>query len=288
MKQAAVSAAPRTLLALSQTAAMEPVCVDTEAARVVACSLASPAREGSLNEDCAAAVTCASGHELLIVTDGVGSSRQGHLAAQIAMECLVQAAHGVRRNTTRIGTTILDAIEEADDRIRALGTGAATTVAIAEICAGQLRTWHVGDSTVLVCGQRGKVRLMTVGHSPTELAVDAGWLEPAEALVHHERHLVTNALGLGRLRIETGPPVRLYPCDTVLVASDGLFDNLLPVEVIDIIRRSPVEASFGRLLDETRARMTGQVSVGNGKPDDLTAIAWRQLRPRAAAHRRAS
>jgi serine/threonine protein phosphatase PrpC len=125
MKQAAVSAAPRTLLALSQTAAMEPVCVDTEAARVVACSLASPAREGSLNEDCAAAVTCASGHELLIVTDGVGSSRQGHLAAQIAMECLVQAAHGVRRNTTRIGTTILDAIEEADDRIRALGTGAA-------------------------------------------------------------------------------------------------------------------------------------------------------------------
>jgi PPM family protein phosphatase len=129
---------------------------------------------------------------------------------------------------------------------------------------------------------------MTVGHSPTELAVDAGWLEPAEALVHHERHLVTNALGLGRLRIETGPPVRLYPCDTVLVASDGLFDNLLPVEVIDIIRRSPVEASFGRLLDETRARMTGQVSVGNGKPDDLTAIAWRQLRPRAAAHRRAS
>jgi serine/threonine protein phosphatase PrpC len=234
-------------------------------------------------------VTCASGHELLIVADGVGSSRQGHLAAQIAMNCLVEAAERVPRNTARIGTTILDAIETADERIRALGTGAATTVAVAEIFDGQLRTWHVGDSTILVCGQRGKIRLMTVGHSPTELAVDAGWLEPAEALVHHERHMVTNVLGLGRLRIETGPPVRLHACDTVLVASDGLFDNLLPLEIIDIIRRSPVEKSFARLMDETRARMMAGTDPDQpGKPDDLTAIAWRQVRSRASAQRRAS
>lgn len=288
MKPAALAAVPRTLLALSQTATMEPVCVETATARIVACSLPSPCRDGSLNEDCAAAVTCASGHELLLVADGVGSSRQGRVAARIAMDCLIAAAADVPRNTSRIGTTILDAIETADERIRALGTGAATTLAVAEIFDGQLRTWHVGDSTVLVCGQRGKVRLMTVGHSPTELAVDAGWLEPAEALVHHERHMVTNVLGLGRLRIETGPPVRLQACDTVLVASDGLFDNLVPLEITDIIRRSPVEKSFARLFEETRSRMAGTTADQPGKPDDLTAIAWRQLRSRATVQRCAS
>ena len=104
--------------------------------------------------------------------------------------------------------------------------------------------FDAGDSTVLVCSSRGNTRLMTVGHNITEIAVEAGWMDANEAIVHEERHLVSNILGTPELRIEIGSRLKLSPLDTVLVASDGLFDNLVPDEVISGIRKEPLNQNF--------------------------------------------
>lgn len=264
-----------------ELSAGQPVRVDLDSACLLACSLPSPLPEPAPNEDRLAAVACPSGHLLLVVADGVGSSRQGYRAARIAVEHLIAVGARVRPDEQSVRAAVLDAIDEADVAIRQQAPGAATTLAVAEIHNQTLRTYHVGDSTVLACTARGRLRAMTVGHSPTERAVEAGWMDHDEALEHDERHIVSNVLGSGHPRIEIGPRVSLAPRDTVLVASDGLFDNLLPAEIAGIIRGSPFDDSFQRLIDETRLRMSAWPE--RGKPDDLSAIVWRQVSGARAA-----
>ena len=57
-----------------------------------------------------------------------------------------------------------------------------------------------------------------------------------EAMFHAERHLVLNMIGSEEMRIEIGPVHRLAPYDTVVVASDGLWDNLYVEEVAELLR----------------------------------------------------
>ncbi len=60
---------------------------------------------------------------------------------------------------------------------------------------GALRPYHVGDSTNLLTGQRGKLEFAMISHSPTGYAMEAGVLGEEEALVHEDRHDVSNLLG---------------------------------------------------------------------------------------------
>ncbi len=68
---------------------------------------------------------------------------------------------------------------------------------------------------------------------------------------HEERHLVSNVVGTDDMRIELGPPLKLARYDTVLLASDGLLDNLYTDEIVELIRKGlsvSRSASSSRLL----------------------------------------
>jgi serine/threonine protein phosphatase PrpC len=171
---------------------------------------------------------------------------------------------------------ILDGIELANREILALGTGAATTLAVVEIRGNILRAYHVGDAGVLVTGQRGRRRLQTIHHSPTGHAMESGMITEAEALNHDERNLVSNVVGSRDLRIEIGSLLKLAPRDTVVVASDGLFDNLLSEEIVGHVRCGRLDRVGDALAAESLARMEGR-NVGPiaGHADDLSFILYR-------------
>ena len=80
-----------------------------------------------------------------------------------------------------------------------------------EISNGSVRPYHVGDSVILLVGQRGKIKLQTVSHSPVGYAVEAGVLDEVEAMHHQDRHVVSNFIGSPEMRIEVGAPLRLAP-----------------------------------------------------------------------------
>ena len=147
---------------------------------------------------------------------------------------------------------ILNAIEQANELILELGTGAATTIAVVEIIDHTVRPYHVGDSGILITGQRGRVKLETMAHSPVGYAVGAGLMTPEEALYHEDRHLVENVLGSGGMRIEIGPPIELARRDTLLLASDGLFDNMRVGEIIAQIKAGPLPRQASALIAEAR------------------------------------
>jgi serine/threonine protein phosphatase PrpC len=145
-----------------------------------------------------------------------------------------------------------------------------------EIEDGRLRSYHVGDSEILLVGQRGKLKLATLSHAPVAYAVEAGLLEARDALHHEDRHLISNAVGSADMRIEVGPSTSLGSRDTLLLASDGLVDNLHREEIVALVRSGSL-ADAGRLLAaRARERMEGGKPGTPCKPDDLTFLLFRR------------
>lgn len=241
-----------------------------------------PEKQG-VNEDAAAVIPFSSESGILVVADGVGGLRAGEQASQLAVHGLRESLERASSEGLGLREAILNGFELANEAVAALGSGAATTLAVVEIQGRTVRPYHVGDSMILVVGQRGKVKLQTVSHSPVGYAVAAGLLDEMEALHHEERHLISNMLGAADMRIEIGSSLALAPRDTLLLASDGLFDNLHVEEIVERIRKGPLKRVLRTLADDTLERMRDPAGGEPSKPDDLTFIAFRCHVPRTTS-----
>jgi serine/threonine protein phosphatase PrpC len=239
------------------------------------------------NEDAAAVIVVDETTAILAIADGVGGVRSGDVAAKIAVESLGEAFEEEVSGENSVRAGILNGIERANQRILDLGIGAATTMAVLEISRRDVRPYHVGDSVILIFGARGKIKWQTIMHSPVGFAFEAGMLDESEALRHKDRHLVSNVVGAGDMRIEIGPSIPLAARDTVLLASDGLIDNLTVDEIIGMVRTGSLEKSIAELSHAARQRMLTSEEGHPSKPDDATILAFRPppLPPRKKAVR---
>ncbi|KPK12119.1 MAG: hypothetical protein AMJ68_03310 [Acidithiobacillales bacterium SG8_45] len=254
-----------------------PDSVATDCGQVTFYTHRAPDKETD-NEDSIAILQPAPDILVLVVADGLGGERAGSEASRIAVESMQDSISGVdQADGLREG--VLSGFEQANNAVRALGIGAATTLAVVEIRGRQMRAYHVGDSAILVCGQRGKDKFQSLAHSPTAYAVEAGFLDESDAMQHEHRHLVTNVVGSEEMHISMGPLVELADRDTVLLASDGLTDNLYYEEIVEIVRHGKLEQAASALLAESLKRMHGEEASHPGKPDDLTFVIFRPSLP---------
>jgi serine/threonine protein phosphatase PrpC len=238
-------------------------------------SMRKPGRDGP-NEDAAALICLGDAATVVVLSDGAGGHPDGARAATLAVQAVCDSVAQLGSDTENLRGAIINGFESADRAIAALGTGAAATLAAVEIRGETMRAYHAGDSMVLVTGQRGKVKWLNIPHSPVGYAVEAGVLDRGEALHHEDLHLVSNLLGGQDLRIELGASVGLALRDTIVVASDGLSDNLHLDEIIELVRKGPLERAVASLAELGRARMKTPEQGCPSKPDDLTLIAIRR------------
>jgi PPM family protein phosphatase len=232
------------------------------------------------NEDSAALWPTRDGGGILAIADGLGGHAGGERASRLAIETLQKHVQQVLGSSDdcqadSLRGAILSGIEAANQSVRELGCGAATTLALVEIQGRSIRPYHVGDSVILLTGQRGKLKLQTIPHSPIGYAVEAGLMKEEEAIHHEERHVISNVIGAEQMRIEMSAPVEMALRDTLVLASDGLLDNLLPGEIVEIVRSGPLNVAVSDLVSEAHHRMTSQNGSAPSKPDDLTVIAYR-------------
>ena len=228
------------------------------------------------NEDAAAIIPYGPNGAVLVVADGLGGSPAGEQASRIAVEVLVAVVEEAARESLLLRDAIIDAIEEANREIQEAASGSGTTLAIVEIQGDEVRPYHVGDSMIQVVGQRGRVKLQTISHSPVGYAVEAGVLDENDAMSHEDRHVVSNVLGSPEMRIELGPTMRLAARDTLVLATDGLFDNLQTDEITEYVRKGKLSNVVDRMSSICRQRML-QPSAGDpSKPDDLTFVVFRR------------
>lgn len=232
------------------------------------------------NEDAAAVIPINETAGVLVVADGLGGERAGQEASSLAVSTIARVVREAVSpdDLTTLRTAILDGIETANAAIQQLGVGAATTLAVVEVVDGEVRPYHVGDSMILVTGGLGKIKLLTVSHAPVAMAVESGMIDEQEAMHHEERHVVSNVVGSDRMRIEIGARLALAPRDTLLLASDGLADNLHTDEIVALIRKGKLKSSLTRLAEAAHRRMNEPRDGVPHKPDDLTMIAFRRKR----------
>lgn len=228
----------------------------------------------TVNEDCAALIPYEGDTGVLVIADGLGGQPGGETASKTAVDSLVKAMERARRKGLAIREAILDGFEQANAAIMSRTAGA-TTLAVVELQGSTIRPYHVGDSMILCTGQRGRLKLVSVAHSPTGYAVESGMLDADEAVHHEERHLISNVVGASDMRIEIGAAIRLAAHDTLVLASDGVFDNLYQNEIVELVRKGPIENAADALMQFTRQRMQTPHPDFPSHPDDLTFILFR-------------
>lgn len=270
-----VAGTPQSQIFTDQNMAVEEL-LTLATGQVALYSSRSPEKDGP-NEDGAIVAAVDSTRVVLAVADGLGGHSGGATAADATLHCLKDSlARAGHDSDAGLRGGILDGIERGNQAVIDLGIGAATTLAVAEIAGHSVRPYHVGDSAILITGQRGRLRLQTLAHSPVAYAVEAGMLDEEEALHHEERHIVSNMVGAPDMRIEVGSAIALARRDTLLLATDGLMDNMALPEIVESIRTRPLETVARELADICRARMAKPVEGAPSKPDDMTFILYRR------------
>lgn len=248
------------------------------------------------NEDAVAALPLGTGQGLLLVADGLGGHRGGRTASQLLRKQITRLARRLDQPqaarpllisgvipipmpapTDDPRSLILDEIERVNQRLLRSRLGSASTLALVEVHGQRVRTYHIGDSEILILSQRGRLKFASVSHSPIGYAVESGMLAGEDALFHPDRHLVSNVVGSERMSIELGRWITLSPRDTVLLASDGLFDNLHQEEIVEVIRKGPLAAGVEQLARFARHRMSQAEQGVPSKPDDLTILCYRGM-----------
>ena len=228
------------------------------------------------NEDAVGVIDAGENRLVLAVADGLGGLPGGDQASSLALRALRESVHAAKEGPSSLREAILAGFDLANKKVTERGNGSATTLVVLEVEDHTVRSYHVGDSGMLAFGGRGKIRMETIAHSPVGYAVEAGVLTPHEAIEHEDRHLVSNVVGDSGMHVGMSSPVRLRPRDTVVLASDGLFDNLHAHEIVEFLRRGPLLKGVKALTAECRKRMTEPKEGLPSKPDDVTLIAYRR------------
>ncbi|MEM7082114.1 MAG: protein phosphatase 2C domain-containing protein [Pseudomonadota bacterium] len=227
------------------------------------------------NEDSLGVMELDDRRAALVVADGLGGHRAGAEASATAINSLFSslAQHDDARS---LRATMMNGLEAGNRNVMEVGGGAATTIIGALLEDHTLRIYHIGDSGGLLVGQRGAIKLRTVAHSPVGHAEASGLIDEEMALAHESRHIVSNVLGSNEMSIEVGPIVKLARFDTLLLASDGLLDNLRTSEIAALIRKGKLPVIAEALRAKIQERMTTLSPQHPSKPDDLSFVLFRR------------
>lgn len=238
---------------------------------------------GRPGEDAAAVLGCGPDGLVLAVADGMGGQRGGARAAKIAVDALAELVPETGGGTTHV----VEAFDEAQRRTKARRGAGATTMVVALITskpAAMVRFFNVGDSEGIVLNTLGRIKTRTTAQSPVGYLSAAGAISPDEALLHDYRHLLSSAIGIDAMRLEICPKVTFGRSDTLVMGSDGMFDNVFEHEILDIIRHRDLDKAGDRLSTLVAARMR----PGSGppsKPDDMSFILFRPSLPKRRARK---
>jgi PPM family protein phosphatase len=211
---------------------------------------------------------------LAVLADGIGGHRAGEVAAELAVNHIMQTiAKSDGRDTRQI---IQQAITEASNAIAAHSAsnenlkGMGATCAIAWIIGDRLYTAYVGDSRIYLM-RGGRIQQLTVDHTWVQEAIEKGILTPELAREHPNVHVIRRYLGSpeppepdfrlkvfdgeGDQQAEANQGMQLLPDDVLLLCSDGLTDLVWNDEILETVRtKSNLKDAARTLVDLANTR----------------------------------
>ncbi|MBY8910032.1 Stp1/IreP family PP2C-type Ser/Thr phosphatase [Salinicoccus roseus] len=224
-----------------------------------------------LNEDVTGIFKNGTGQMLMLVSDGMGGHRYGDVASRFVHdevgdawenENLLNVEDGVeflRRLVMDVNRRMFDYQQENPEY-----QGMGTTLVLAAVIEETIIILNVGDSRAYAMNDR-TIEQVTKDHSFVNMLVDAGEITEAEAKVHPKRNIITKAMGTDRLIQADVFRLRNRQYDYLLLASDGLTDNLDDSELHAIITRG------GRALEEKASQLVDQ-ALKSGSTDNISLV----------------
>lgn len=212
---------------------------------------------------------------LAVVADGMGGHYYGEIAAQIAVQVLVESFQ--REATPAIADPFLFLQKAMINAHRAILDFAEAhslkdsprTTCVACIIQNNVAYWaHAGDSRLYLL-RDGKVLIHTRDHSRVQLLKDQGVINETQAAVHPDRNKVYSCLGSPKPpEIEFSRKTPLDAGDVLALCTDGVW-GVIPGEMLAVALKS-------ENLMQAVPMLLGQAEIRGGpNADNLSIVAVR-------------
>ena len=224
----------------------------------------------STNQDRWAADT---DQDLYMVADGVASSSNGALAAQLVTELLPtylqRRLSGDHRGDQDTPELLRDAVAKLSDDLRAHGrtdarlSRATTTVVAAVVTESGAVVAHLGDSRAYLYREE-RLRQLTRDHTLIQALIESGEVTAEEAGEHPARSTLTRHVGMAPPALPDVSALDVQVGDRILLCSDGLHG------VLDEERMQRIIGAQNGPSDVCCALI--QAANDAGGPDNITAV----------------
>ena len=173
---------------------------------------------------------------LVVLADGMGGSRAGGVAAEIAVEAALEHLVPARKRGPLTPEQLGAALKLANERVVGMASaissyrGMGTTLVVLTVDGGKGYVAHVGDSRMYRFRDGAFVQI-TRDHSMVQEWVDTGVIAPEEARNAPNRNIVTRAIGAKPSLDPEVTEVDVEPDDLLLLCSDGLTGMLTDEQI---------------------------------------------------------
>lgn len=217
------------------------------------------------NQDAVVAGRFEDGRELIAIADGMGGHQGGAVAAQQALDVLVEtvrAGRGLRDAMVAANAAVYRAAQE-DPELTGMGT---TLVALLHT-GDSYYVANVGDSRAYVVTET-EIKQVTADHSFLAEALRAGQMSAEEAKKSRWRNALTRAIGTdAQVEVDEFGPFEAKEPHSVILCSDGLHGSV-PDDSLQqcVVHNRDVWAAAMCLADE---------AFRNGSKDNISVAVVR-------------
>ncbi|MGT2912058.1 Stp1/IreP family PP2C-type Ser/Thr phosphatase [Streptococcus cameli] len=194
----------------------------------------------SNNQDYVNRYTNRAGIDLIVLADGMGGHRAGHIASEMTATDLGASWVDQQLHTLNdVREWFVEMLEKENKKIYELGQtdeykGMGTTLEAVVVIDQQMIYAHIGDSRIGIV-RDGEYSQLTSDHSLVGALVRAGQLTEEEASRHPQKNIITQSIGQldpveADIAIKT-----IEPGDYVLINSDGLTNMVSVGDIRDIL-----------------------------------------------------
>jgi protein phosphatase len=187
----------------------------------------------------------------LAVADGLGGLAFGELASYLALWAAWDFGGNEIKWVVKINRResdelklkaavlfgLLDRALQSVAKLEPRLSGMGTTLTVCYTTGPELYVVHAGDSRAYLY-RGGALRRLTRDHTVAQEMIDAGVAEPESNAARSERHILTNYLGGGSVKVDVEHH-QLVHGDRLLLCTDGLTNMVSEEEIVALLAAHP-------------------------------------------------
>jgi serine/threonine protein phosphatase PrpC len=227
------------------------------------------------NEDYCGSVELEDDLKCWTVADGLGGHGGGDVAAQLAVEAIVNTLAENPLLATETLNLQFNKAQEAvtEGQKNSLKLVNMHTTAVVLIIHHELALWgHIGD-TRLYYFHEGRLQKQTSDHSVPQLLANAGEIDASEIRFHEDRNRLLRSIGSKEAfkpHLEQSP-ITLHSGDAFLLCTDGFWEYVFEPEMVEDLQQASSVAAWLKAMEQRLLARAPERS------DNYSAIAIRVL-----------